>query len=126
MNEIQIVIGSILSLGLTSNNHQVAKVRLSSDDRTDNELPRIVEARFYVAKAGSKVQSVVVNRGEAYVFDCIINRKGEALVDAKGVAMVAVADTKTIKKGTPLTYQKDELFVLQATQLSKEEWQDYR
>jgi hypothetical protein len=126
MNEIQIVIGSILTLGLTANNHQVAKVRLSSDDRTDNDLPRILEARFYVAKTGSKVASVVVNRGEAYCFDAIINRQGEPLLDKAGKPMVAIADTATIKKGTPLTYQKDELFVLQATQLSKEEWQDYR
>jgi hypothetical protein len=126
MNDILTVVGSVLTLGLTSNKNQVAKVSLSADDKADLKLGRFIECRFYVAKPGSKVQSVAVTKGRAYCMDVIVNRKGEALIDATGKAMVAIADTNTIKKGTPLTYQRDELFVLQAEEITAEQWQDYK
>jgi hypothetical protein len=126
MNEIITVVGSVLTLGFTANKNQVAKVSLSSDDKTDLKLGRFIECRFYVTTPDSKVQSAAVTKGKAYCMDVIVNRKGEPLTDKTGAPMVAIAATKTIKKGQALVYQQDELFVLQAEEISAEQWQDYK
>ena len=126
MNDIQIIIGKVLTLGITANGNSVATIVLTADDSADYSLPKRVEARFYVAKADARVPSPVVSRGTPYTVRAIINYKDTPMVDNKGVQLVTKEATSNVPKGSPMVHTRDELFILSAEELSPEEWNEYK